>query len=174
MVLGGSLGTVIGTFIAFSIATSEILLAIVFFLASITAVVALNLKRIAPETTDGLVASRESVSIGTCTCNVLTGIRGGSEGSLFVPLLTALNVDTHRAIATSLFAAVFTATVGIFMYWSNGYLLIPEGLAVVIGSVVGARLGSRVSLKTRSRVLELGLTAVILVLAFITLLTTLA
>ncbi len=168
MILGGSVGTVIGTVIAFSLSTSAFWLAVIFLLASLVAVLALNLKYIAPATTRNLSPTIGNLASGTCACNVLTGMRGGSEGSLFVPLLTAMNVETHRAIATSLFAAIFTSTVGVFLYWSQGYLVLVEGLAVIIGSVIGSRIGSHVSLQTKPRWLEAGLSVLIIVLAVAT------
>ncbi|MDF1540113.1 MAG: sulfite exporter TauE/SafE family protein, partial [Candidatus Thorarchaeota archaeon] len=118
MILGGSVGTVIGTIIAFSLSVSVFWLAVVFLFASLIAVLALKIKYITPTTSENLSPTMRNITFGTCVCNILIGMRGGSEGSLFVPLLTAMNVETHKAIATSLFAAVFTSTVGALLYWS--------------------------------------------------------
>jgi uncharacterized membrane protein YfcA len=97
-------------------------------------------------------------------------MRGGSEGSLFVPLLKALNIDMHKAIATALFSAVFTSLVGVFLYWNQGYLPWVEGLGLLVGSVVGAKIGSSLSIRTKSRSLKIGLSITIIILALITLL----
>ncbi len=172
MILGGSIGTAIGTLIAFSLAASEFWLAIVFLIASLVAVMALNVKHISATASENLSPTMQAVTSGTCACNTLTGMRGGSEGSLFVPLLKLFNVDTHKAIATSLFAAVFTSIVGVILYWSQGYLLIVEGVVVIIGAVIGSRFGSLISLKTKSRSLEMGLSILIISLAAVTLLNT--
>ena len=168
MILGGSIGTVIGTLIAFSLATSEFWLAIIFLIASLVAVAALNLKHISPNTSEKLTPTKQAVTSGTCACNILTGMRGGSEGSLFVPLLKMFNIDTHKAIATSLFAAVLTSIVGVILYWSQGYLLIVEGTVVMVGAVIGSRIGSLISLQTKSRSLEIGLSVLIISLAAVT------
>ena len=109
-------------------------------------------------------------SAGTLMFNTLTGMRGGSEGSLFVPLLRSVNVDMHRAISTALFAAIFTSLIGVSLYWTHLQLLLIYGLVVLIGSAIGSRIGSIFSLKTKPKWLEKGLTVVILVLALLPLL----
>jgi len=38
---------------------------------------------------------------GTFFLNLLTGMRGGSGGSLFPPFLRTMKIDVHKAIATS-------------------------------------------------------------------------
>jgi len=170
MVLGGSVGTVLGTLIAFSLATSSVWLAVIFVMVSLVAVIAMNLNHLGSTTLNELEPSPLLLTAGTLASNTLTGMRGGSEGSLFVPLLRVLNVDMHKAIATALFAAVFTSIVGVFLYWAQGHLVWDQGLAVIVGSVIGARLGSYRSIKTKSRSLEIGLSVVIVILAMVTLL----
>lgn len=168
MVLGGTVGTIIGTAIAFSLATSSFWLAIIFLFASLVAVLALNIKHNETDVSEVHDPTIQAVTSGTCVCNILTGMRGGTEGSLFVPLLKALNVDTHKAIGTSLFAAVFTSIVGVLLYWNQGYIILQQGIAVVIGSIIGAKLGSNISLQTKPKWLEFGLSILILILAVAT------
>ena len=170
MVLGGMLGTIIGTLIAFDFATSAFLLAIVFLLVSITSVIAMNLHNLAPGVSKDLSPSFNRLVSGTLFFNTLTGMRGGSEGSLFVPLQRLLNIEMHKAIATALFAAIFTSIVGVILYWGHGHLLLIPGFIVLVGSTIGSRLGSRFSLGTKSKLLEEGLTFVILILAGVPLL----
>ena len=170
MVLGGAFGTIIGTLLVFDLAASALLLAIIFLFVSIISVVAMNLHRIAPRLSEQLSPSFNKLVSGTLVFNTLTGMRGGSEGSLFVPLQRLLNVEMHKAIATALFAAIFTSIVGVVLYWGQGQLLLLPGLIVLIGSTIGSRIGSQFSLETKSRWLEAGLTFVILVLAGVPLL----
>ena len=170
MILGGTLGTVIGTLIAFNFAESALLLALIFLLVSIVSVVAMNLHNLAPKVSKEFSPSFSNLFSGTLVFNTLTGMRGGSEGSLFVPLQRLLNVEMHKAIATALFAAIFTSIVGVILYWGRGHLLLLPGAIVLIGSTIGSRIGSRFSLETKSRWLEVGLTILILVLAGIPLL----
>ena len=146
------------------------MLALMFVLASLVAVIAMNLNTLAPSSSERLSPTKLNLTSGTLICNTLTGMRGGSEGLLFVPLLRALNVDMHKAIATSLFSAVFTSIVGVALYWSQGYLPWIEGIAIIIGSVVGAKLGSGLSIKTKSRSLKIGFSVMIVILAAFTLL----
>ena len=170
MILGGIIGTVIGTIIAFDFATSALILAIIFFLVSIASLIAMNLQKIAPKVSEDLEPSFNSLVTGTLVFNTLTGMRGGSEGSLFVPLQRLLNVEMHKAIATALFAAIFTSIVGVILYWGRGQMLLLPGLIVLAGSTVGSRVGSRFSLSTTSKWLEAGFTLMILILAGVPLL----
>ncbi|MFW9961644.1 MAG: sulfite exporter TauE/SafE family protein [Candidatus Thorarchaeota archaeon] len=170
MILGGSIGTIIGTLIAFSLSTSAFALAIVFILVSLFSVIGMNLNHVAPEKSEHLKPSFLALFSTSLAANTLTGMRGGSEGSLFVPILRTFNVDMHKAIATALFAAIFTATVGVLLYWSQQQLLLLEGLVVLTASGIGSRLGSMVSLGTKPRRLEIGLTVVIIVLSIVPLL----
>jgi uncharacterized membrane protein YfcA len=170
MALGGSIGTVLGTLIAFSLSVSGLLLASVFLIVSVLSVIGLNLGRISPHTASHLRASFLTLTLGTFAANTLTGMRGGSEGSLFTPILRTLNVEMHRAIATSLFAAVFTSVVGVTLYWSGQHLLILPGVVVLVGSALGSTLGSHFSLESKPRSLESGLTALIILLSIVPLL----
>ena len=170
MILGGSIGTVIGTLIAFGLATSAMLLAIVFIIVSMISVIGMNLHSIVPEKSENLNPSFTNLFAGTLVFNTITGMRGGSEGSLFVPLLRSLNVDMHRAISTALFAAIFTSLVGVTLYWTHVHLLLLYGLVVLIGSAIGSRIGSIFSLKTKPNWLEKGLTVIIILLSILPLL----
>ncbi|MFW9806514.1 MAG: sulfite exporter TauE/SafE family protein [Candidatus Thorarchaeota archaeon] len=170
MVLGGAVGTIVGTLIVFDFGASAILLAIIFLLVSIMSVIAMNLHNIAPSMSDDLSPSFNNMVSGTLVFNTLTGMRGGSEGSLFVPLQRLFNVEMHKAIATALFAAIFTSIVGVLLYWGHGQLLLLPGVIVLIGSTIGSRIGSHFSLGTKSKWLEVGLTLVILILAGVPLL----
>ncbi len=170
MILGGSIGTIIGTLIAFDLATSAVVLAIIFIIVSILSVIGMNLHNIIPTKAENFHPSFTNLFTGTLVCNTLTGMRGGSEGSLFVPLLRSFNVDMHRAISTALFAAIFTSLVGVSLYWTHMHLLLLYGLVVLVGSAVGSRIGSRFSLKTKPDWLEKGLTVVIILLAMLPLL----
>jgi hypothetical protein len=79
-----------------------------------------------------------------------------------------MKLDIHRAIATSLFVTIFTAIAAVMVYWHRGNILWWPALCVLVGSMVGARVGSMVSLKTKSGRLEMGLAILVTALAFIT------
>jgi len=170
MILGGSIGTIIGTLVAFGMATSSMLLAIVFVIVSIISVLGMNLHNILPDKSKDFHPTFANLFTGTLMFNTLTGMRGGSEGSLFVPLLRSVNVEMHRAISTALFAAIFTSLVGVALYLPHLSLLIIYGLVVLTGSAIGSRIGSIFSLRTKPHWLEKGLTVVIIALAMVPLL----
>ncbi|MGY5877326.1 MAG: sulfite exporter TauE/SafE family protein [Candidatus Thorarchaeota archaeon] len=170
MIVGGAIGTLLGTVIAFSLSTSALILAVLFVIVSMISVVGMNLRYIIPSVSEKLSPSVPVIAIGAFASNTLGGMRGGSGGSLFGPLLRSLNIEMHRAIATSLFVAAFTSLVGVFLYWSQGQLMLVEGISVLVGSIVGSRLGSLVSIDAKPRWLEISLSIVILGLALSTLL----
>ena len=86
---------------------------------------------------------------------------------MFPPFLRAMKLDVHRAIATSLFVTIFTALAAIAIYWHRGNIIWLPALCVLIGSMIGARFGSKISLKTKPSWLEIGLTIFVIALAFI-------
>ncbi|TFG05718.1 sulfite exporter TauE/SafE family protein [Candidatus Thorarchaeota archaeon] len=169
MIIGGTIGTIVGTVIAFSLSASALLMAILFVTVSVMVVLGMNLSRIAPHASEKISPSGLALSLGTFGANTLGAMKGGSGGSLFGPLLKTFNIEIHRAIATALFVAAFTSIVGTLLYWSQGELLVIEGLAVLAGSMIGSRLGSLISIDAKPKWLEAGLSVVILALAAMTL-----
>lgn len=165
VIIGGVLGSAIGAFCVGLIPT--LILAIIFVaLAGIT-VSAMYLDRIAPKFAAKINPSPKVILTVSFLLNLITGMRGGSGGSLFSPFLRAVKLNIHRAIATALFATIFTALAGLMVYWHRGDLIWLPALCVVISSVVGVRVGSMVSLKTKSARLETGLAILVVALAFI-------
>lgn len=169
MAIGGAIGMVLGTAITFLLSASALSMAIVFVSVSIISVIGMNLEHIAPELSKELSPSPQAIAFTTLGANTLAAMKGGSGGSLYGPLLKTFNVNIHNAIATSLFVATITSTIGAFLYWSQGQLLLIEGIAVLIGSLLGSRIGSLVSLDTESTLLEVGLSIAVICLASLTL-----
>ncbi|MHA1341968.1 MAG: sulfite exporter TauE/SafE family protein [Promethearchaeota archaeon] len=168
LAVGGSLGTMLGVLIAFYLSINPIALAIVFFLASLITVVGLNLYKFSPKTAEKLDHTPFNIIMGGFILNIITGMKGGSGGSLFPPLLRFLKYDIRKAVATSLFATIFTASIGIAMFWSKGEIKWIEGLITLLGTIIGVRIGSKASLKTKPRTLEIILSATVILLALIT------
>ncbi len=166
VIIGGVLGSAIGAFLVGLIPT--LFLAIIFVVLAAITVSGMYLDRIAPKFASKINPSPKVILTGSFLLNLVTGMRGGSGGSLFSPFLRAVKLDIHRAIATALFATIFTALAGLMVYWHRGDLIWLPALCVVISSVVGARVGSRVSLKTKSARLEMGLAVLVVALAFVT------
>lgn len=166
MIIGGTLGSVIGAFLAGLIPT--LILAIIFVATAFITVFGIYLDRIAPKIAQKVNPHSWNIIAGSLFLNLITGLRGGSGGSLFPPFLRAFKLNIHRAIATSLFVTIFTAIAAVIIYWHRGNIIWLSAIFVLIGSMIGARIGSRTSLKTRPAWLETGLTILVIALAFIT------
>jgi len=166
MITGGTLGSVTGAFLAGLIPT--LALAVIFVIISVITVFGIYLDRITPELARKINPGSWNIIAGSLGLNLITGMRGGSGGSLFPPFLRAMRLDIHRAIATSLFVTIFTAIAAVIIYWHRGDIIWLPAVFVLIGSMIGARIGSRISLKTNPTWLEIGLTVLVTALAFIT------
>ncbi len=166
MIIGGTLGSLIGAFLAGLIPT--LVLAIIFVATAFITVFGMYLDRIAPRFAQKINPCSKSIITGAFCLNLITGLRGGSGGSLFPPFLKTMKLDIHRAIATSLFVTIFTSISAVFIYWNRGDIIWLPALFVLIGAMIGARIGSKVSLKTKPFWLEIGLIVFIIALALIT------
>jgi uncharacterized membrane protein YfcA len=166
MVVGGSLGSLVGAFLTGLI--PPLVLAIIFVIISLITIVGVYLDRIAPRLSQRMSPSAKNIVNGSFCLNLITGMRGGSGGSLFPPFLRAMHLDIHRAIATSLFVTISTAIAAIIIYWHRGNIFWLPVLFVLMGSTIGARVGSKLSLKTKPFWLEIGLSGLIMILALLT------
>ena len=165
LIIGGIAGSVGGAFLAGYF--SKLTLAIIFVAISILTVVGIYLYKLAPTVSSLLKPNFWNVSLGAAFLNLITGMRGGSGGSLFPPFIKALGLDIHKAIATSLLVTIFTAGSGLIVYLGRGDISIIPAVAVALGSIVGARLGSKLSLKTKSSWLELSLSVLVILFSLI-------
>jgi len=166
MVIGGSFGSLAGAFFTGLIPT--LILAIIFFSTAIITIAGVYFNKIAPKLSRKIIPSAKNIVVGSFCLNLITGMRGGSGGSLFPPFLKAMNLDIHKAIATSLFVTIFTAMAAILIYWQRGNISWLPGLSVLVGSMLGARIGSKSSLKTKPVWLEIGLSVLVVFLAALT------
>jgi len=163
VIIGGILGTVTGAFLTGFIKT--LTLAIIFVIVSMITVLGIYFDRIIPRFAQKINPTNKIIVGSTFFLNFLTAMRGGSGGSLFPPFLRMMRLDVRKAIATSLFATIFTAIAGAIVFWFRGNIILLPALAVIIGSIIGARIGSLVSLKTKPMWLEIGLSIFVIVLA---------
>jgi len=166
MVIGGTLGSVTGAYLAGLIPT--LTLAIIFVIVSIITILGIYLDKIAPEFSKKITPGSKNIIIISLCLNLITGMRGGSGGALFPPFLRAMHFNIHKAIATSLFVTIFTASAAIVIYWDRGNIIWMPTLYVLIGSMIGARVGSKISLKTKPFWLEIGLSVMTVALALLT------
>jgi len=167
VILGGILGTGAGAFLTGLVST--LVLAIIFVIVSIITVFGIYFDRIFLELAQKINPGTKTVVSGAFLLNLLTIMRGGSGGSLFPSFLKMMGLDVRKAIATSLFATIFTAAAGAAVFWYQGNIMFLPALGVLLGSMIGARVGSLMSLKTKPAWLELGLSVFIVVLALIVL-----
>jgi uncharacterized membrane protein YfcA len=165
VVIGGALGSLMGAFLAGLIPT--LVLAIIFVIVSVMTVSGIFLDRIAPKFAQKIKPDAKNIVGGTFLLNLLTGMRGGSGGSLFPPFLRTMRLNMREAIATSLFATIFTAIAAVIVYWYRGDIILLPAIVVIIGSMAGARIGSLISLKTKPAWLEIGLSIFVVILALI-------
>ena len=167
VIIGGILGTVTGAFLIIFIST--LVLAIIFVIVSIITVFGIYFDRIFPKIAQKINPSVICIISGAFFLNLLTIMRGGSGGSLFPPFLRMMKLNVRKAIATSLFATIFTAIVGAIVFWYQGNIIWLPALGVIIGSVSGARIGSLISLKTKPIWLEIGLSIFVIIFALVVL-----
>jgi len=167
VIIGGILGTATGASLTGLIST--LVLAIIFVIVSIITVFGIYFDRFFPEAAQKINPSAKTIIGGAFFINFLTIMRGGSGGSLFPPFLKMMKIDIRKAIATSLFATIFTAIAGAMVFWYRGDIILLPALFVLMGSMIGARIGSKVSLKTKPFWLEIGLSVLIVLFALIVL-----
>ena len=166
MIIGGTLGSVMGALFAGLI--SMLGLAVIFVAVSVMSVIGIYLDRIAPVLARKISPGPRNIIAGSLALSLIVGMRGGSGGCLFPPFLRAMKLDIHKAIATSLFVTIFTAMAGVVIYWRRGDIVWLPAMFMLIGSMIGVGIGSRVSLKAKPTWLEIGLTTLVIAFAFIT------
>ncbi|HDD64136.1 MAG: hypothetical protein DRJ32_06395 [Thermoprotei archaeon] len=165
VVIGGCLGSMTGALLVGLV--SKVVLAILFLASSLITIFGMYLYKIAPRTYERINPTPQLIVAGAFILNLITGMRGGSGGSLFPPFLRMMKLDIRRAIATSLFSTIFTATMAILIYWYRGNVIWLPAISTTIGSMLGARIGSRISLKAKPKWLEICLTILVLSLSLI-------
>jgi len=163
--IGGILGSIAGASMAGLI--PNLALAIIFFIVSIITVMGIYFDRICPGLAQKIKPQKTIFAVGAFILNLLTGMRGGSGGSLFPPFLKMMRLNIHTAIATSLFVTIFTASAAVVIYWYRGDILFLPAMVVIVGSIIGVRIGSLISLKTKPKWLEIGLSIFVLLLALL-------
>ena len=168
LIVGGSAGSILGALIAFYFSFNPLILASIFVGVSIVTVLGVNLYKIFPQLSKKFKPLPAAVVSGGVILNTITGMRGGSGGSLFPPFLRALNLDMHEAIATSLFTAIFTASIAMGLYWYRGNIDWIPASVVLLGSIIGPPIGSKISIKSKPRWLEIGLSIVVILLSLLT------
>ncbi len=170
VIIGGIVGTLIGALLTGLMPT--LALVIIFVIISIITVFGIYLDRVFPKIAKNINPDKKTIIGGAFFLSFLSIMRGGSGGSLFPPFLKIMRLDVRKAIATSLIAITFTAFAGIIVFFARGNIIFLPALVVIIGSIIGVRIGSLMSLKTKPVWLEIGLSVFILIFALVVLIKT--
>lgn len=101
--------------------------------------------------------------VGFCI-GVLSAILGVGGGFILVPaMIYILGMSTQVVIGTSLFQVIFvTASVTFLQAWANQSVDILLAVLLLVGSVVGAQFGTRVSLRLKGEQLRVLLSLLVL------------
>ncbi|MBN2067258.1 MAG: sulfite exporter TauE/SafE family protein [Candidatus Diapherotrites archaeon] len=164
-VTGALVGIVIATLIVGFVSSQ--FLAIVFLLSTILTIFGLYLNKISNEIYNKIRPTWFNLFFAGFIANFIIGMRGGSGGTAFPPLLRAMHIKIHSAIATSLFAGVFTSLAALGIYFTRGDIIIFPAAIVAITGVGGSYIGSKLSMRTESKWLKLGLALLIFIFACI-------
>jgi hypothetical protein len=164
-IVGGVVGEIIGAISVGFIPT--LALAIIFVTLCFIVAFGIHSGKIMPKLAQKVKPTKKNIFGSSFFVSFITGLRGGSGSSIFPALFKSLGLDTHQAIATSLTVSIFTAFGAIPIYWHRGDIIWLPALFVLIGSMIGARIGSKASLKTKPFWLEVGLSIFVIALALI-------
>lgn len=93
---------------------------------------------------------------------IVSGIVGAGGAFILIPImLTVLAIPTRVTIATSLAIVFISALGGILGKLTTGHIPALPTLFVILGSILGAPIGSRISSKMNVRALRYGLVVII-------------
>ena len=101
IILGGIFGSFIGALLTGLI--SPLALAVIFFIMSIFTIIGVYFDRLFPKLSKKIANTshlKRNIVVGTFSLNIITGMRGGSGGSLFPSFLRMMKLDIHKSIAT--------------------------------------------------------------------------
>jgi uncharacterized protein len=161
--VGGVLGIILATY--FVRIVSDRFLVTIFFFAALITIFGLYLDKISHKLYEKISPRPVNFFIGAFLGNLIIGLRGGSGGTLFPPILRAMHVDMHSAIATSLFAGIFSSMFALGIYFLRGDIFFLPAIIVALSGIFGSYLGSKLSVNTQSKWLKLGLARIVFVLA---------
>ncbi len=93
----------------------------------------------------------------------MSGLTGIGGGIVNVPALTIARIPIHCAVATSAAVILITSLSGTGMHFMLGHISLPFFLAFAPGAVIGAQAGVYLSPKTPSRVLEIAIGTLLII-----------
>ncbi len=103
---------------------------------------------------------------------LLAGLLGVGGGFIIVPIYTVvMGLPIHLAVATSLFAMVFTSLSGVTVHFGLGNVQLDYVLSLAVGIVFGTQLGAFYARKIPRRILEKGFGAALITIGLLLALT---
>lgn len=157
-ILGGSL---IGAALSQYLSNDSINL--VYGILAIIAVILMLVKNKGSEGVTGEVSYNRFLAAGAAfAVGIVSGIVGAGGAFILIPImLTVLKIPTRVTIASSLAIVFISAIGGVIGKLSGGQIPLLPVLYTVIGSVLGAPVGSMVSAKSDVKYLRYGLIVLI-------------
>ncbi|MFA4136994.1 MULTISPECIES: sulfite exporter TauE/SafE family protein [unclassified Brevibacillus] len=136
---------------------------LVYGILAIIAVILMLVKNRGTEAAAGEVAYNRFISAGAAfVVGIVSGIVGAGGAFILIPImLTVLKIPTRVTIASSLAIVFISAIGGVIGKLSGGQIPLLPVLYTVIGSVMGAPIGSMVSAKSDVKYLRYGLIVLI-------------
>ncbi|MBG9941669.1 sulfite exporter TauE/SafE family protein [Brevibacillus formosus] len=136
---------------------------VVYGILAIIAVILMLVKNRGTEAAAGEVAYNRFIAAGTAfAVGIVSGIVGAGGAFILIPImLTVLKIPTRVTIASSLAIVFISAIGGVIGKLSGGQIPLMPVLYTVIGSVMGAPVGSMVSAKSDVKYLRYGLIVLI-------------
>ncbi|MGG4497488.1 sulfite exporter TauE/SafE family protein [Brevibacillus reuszeri] len=155
------IGSLLGGFISKFLSSESINL--VYGILAIIAVVLMLIKNKGnEEASSDAVYSRLIAIVSAFSVGIVSGIVGAGGAFILIPImLTVLKIPTRVTIASSLAIVFISAIGGVLGKLTTGHIPLLPILFTVIGSVLGAPLGSRVSAKMDVKYLRYGLIVLI-------------
>ncbi|TKI58063.1 sulfite exporter TauE/SafE family protein [Brevibacillus antibioticus] len=161
--MGGSIlaGSLIGAALSQYLSNESI--NVVYGILAIIAVILMLVKNRGTEAAAGEVTYNRFIAAGAAfAVGIVSGIVGAGGAFILIPImLTVLKIPTRVTIASSLAIVFISAIGGVIGKLSGGQIPLLPVLYTVIGSVLGAPVGSMVSAKIDVKYLRYGLIVLI-------------
>ena len=107
VIVGGCLGSFVGALLVGLV--PRIVLAFLFLASSVVTVFGMYLYKIAPKVYGKINPTPQSIMFGAFILNLITGMRGGSGGSLFPPFLRMMKLDIRKGSPLYMFLYVLSS-----------------------------------------------------------------
>jgi uncharacterized membrane protein YfcA len=104
--------------------------------------------------------------VGSLGAGLISALLGVGGGIIKVPLMNVtMKIPMKAAVATSNFMIGVTAATGALVYWANGRIDAKITAPCVIGVLIGARIGTKVTGRIKTKKLKLAFVVVLIITA---------